>query len=105
MLHEFAHKLDWIDGTADGTPPLGDRDLMRQWVGVMTDEYERLCAAAESGTPTLLDKYGTTNPAEFFAVATECFFEQGVAMRARHPELYEIMRSYYRQDPAERVWR
>ncbi|MDH3583725.1 MAG: zinc-dependent peptidase, partial [Phycisphaerae bacterium] len=52
---------------------------------------------------TLLDKYGATEPAEFFAVATECFFEKPRQMAKRHAELYELLRDYYRQDPAERL--
>lgn len=100
VLHEFAHKLDMLDGLADGTPRLdGDSDL-REWVAVMSAEFAALRAAAADGRATVLDRYGATNPAEFFAVATECFFERGVALRARHGELYARLRDYYQQDPA-----
>jgi len=67
---------------------------------VMGVEYEALRRAAGDGTPTLLDTYGATSPAEFFAVATEAFLERPVRMRDRHPALYEVLRDYYGQDPA-----
>jgi hypothetical protein len=100
VLHEFAHQLDLQDGLADGTPPIGDRRAFRTWVAVMTSEFQKLRAAAATGGATLLDHYGATNPAEFFAVATECFFERSAAMAQRHGELYAVLRDYYGQDPA-----
>jgi MtfA peptidase len=103
VLHEFAHKLDLLDGLADGTPPMRDRGEFTAWVKTMSDEFTRLRDAAANGRATLLDTYGATNPAEFFAVATECFFERGPRMSARHPALYSILRDYYQQDPAART--
>ena len=103
VLHEFAHKLDMLDGLADGTPPLDDQPQFKRWVETMTDEFRQLRSAAETGRATLLDHYGATNPAEFFAVATECFFEKADKLRTRHPSLYAILRDYYHQDPAERT--
>jgi hypothetical protein len=100
VLHEFAHQLDFLDGLADGTPPLHSEEAYRRWHRVMTDEYNRLIRESEKGHATLLDSYGTTNAAEFFAVATECFFEQGLKMERRHPQLYAVLRDYYNQDPA-----
>jgi MtfA peptidase len=102
VLHEFAHQLDMLNGAADGVPPL-PRALRQRWQTVMAREFERLCHAARHGQPTLIDPYGTTNPAEFFAVATECFFERPVELRQRRPALYDVLRAYYRQDPAQRV--
>jgi Mlc titration factor MtfA (ptsG expression regulator) len=67
----------------------------------MDHEYRRLIRAAERGRATLLDSYGATDPAEFFAVATECFFDAPLEMRRVHPELYDLFASYFRQDPAE----
>ena len=99
VLHEFAHKLDMLDGWADGTPPLRQREQYGAWKHIMTEEYESLVAAAEDRRPTLLDKYGATNAAEFFAIATECFFEKPRQMQRRHPELYDLLSSYYRQTP------
>jgi len=103
VLHEFAHKLDMLDGLADGTPPIHDKDLFARWVKTMTSEFAKLRDAAESGRATVLDHYGATNPAEFFAVATECFFEKSHKLRERHPSLYECLRDYYHQDPAARA--
>jgi MtfA peptidase len=103
VIHEFAHQLDMLDGAIDGTPPLRDRKQYRRWNRVMTAEYRQLIAEAEEGVPTLLDDYGTTNEAEFFAVATECFFDRPGALARQHPRLYALLRDYFRQDPAARA--
>jgi Mlc titration factor MtfA (ptsG expression regulator) len=100
VLHEFAHQLDMEDGVADGTPRLERRSQYPRWTEVMEFEYERLRRDAELGRYSVLDKYGATNPAEFFAVATECFFEKSLVLSKRHPDLYEVLKRYYRQDPA-----
>lgn len=100
VLHEFAHKLDMLDGLADGTPPLDDKDQLAEWVRVMSREYKQLQDAAERGRATVMDTYGATNPAEFFAVATECFFEKARKLKQRHPSLYACLQDYYQQDPA-----
>ncbi len=105
VFHEFAHQLDMLDGVIDGTPPLRDRDQYRRWQKVMTAEYQRLIEASAEGRATLLDKYGTVNEGEFFAVATECFFDKPVALARRHPPLYDLLREYYGQDPAARCAR
>ena len=76
VLHEFAHQLDYLDGMADGTPPLRRKGDYKRWQEVMTREFERLTAEAKVGRPKVLDAYGATNHAEFFAVATEAFFEK-----------------------------
>jgi hypothetical protein len=102
VLHEFAHQLDYLDGLADGTPPLRHKGDYRKWQEVMTREFERLKAESESSTPKVLDSYGATNHAEFFAVATEAFFEKSREMYTRHPELYAVLSEYYGQDPATR---
>jgi MtfA peptidase len=103
VLHEFAHLLDFEDGSADGTPPLAHRSHYETWARVLGDEYHRLRRHTELGLLDVLDEYGATNPAEFFAVATECFFEKPVQLRRNHPELYEELKTYYRQDPAKLV--
>lgn len=103
VLHEFAHKLDMRDGLADGTPPLQGRAGLRDWVQTMTAEFRNLRDAAANGRATVLDHYGATNPAEFFAVATECFFEKSKQLQRRHPQLYAVLQDYYRQDPAARA--
>ena len=105
VYHEFAHKLDMLDGAADGTPPLRARAEYRDWVEVCSREYLRLRHLAEEGKKTFLDSYGATSEAEFFAVATEQFFDEPLKMQRHTPDLYRVLREYYRQDPAERVGR
>lgn len=102
VFHEFAHKLDMLDGYADGTPPLSSREQAEAWRVIATQALQELRDESEARRRTLLDPYGATSPAEFFAVATECFFEQAVQMRELHPGLYEQLRRFYRQDPALR---
>jgi Mlc titration factor MtfA (ptsG expression regulator)/Tfp pilus assembly protein PilF len=103
VLHEFAHKLAESGDAERGLPPLDDAQDARRWERVLAAEYEQLVDDAERERPSLLDPYGATSRAEFFAVATECFFLQSRDMRQRHPELYELLAGWYRQDPAQ--WR
>lgn len=103
IYHEFAHKLDMLDGAADGTPPLSDRSELRDWVKTCADEYLRLKHDTERGKKTFLNAYGATNEAEFFAVATEQFFDQPRLMIKHAPDLYRVLKEYYRQDPVLRV--
>lgn len=100
VMHEFAHKLDEEDGIDDGVPALPRRSMYSAWARVIGREYERLRRDAAGGRPTVLDKYGAENPTEFFAVATEAFFTRARALRRRHPELYDELAEFYRQDPA-----
>jgi len=100
VLHEFAHQLDEEDGTADGCPLLADPDLRARWTKVMTGEFGRLGREVDAGRRTFLDEYGAEDPAEFFAVATESFFTRGRLLARRHPDLYDLFRRYYGQDPA-----
>ncbi len=100
VFHEFAHKLDLLDGWADGTPPMKSRQAFNHWVKVMTDHYDAMYADARAGRRTLLDHYGLTNPAEFFAVATETFFEQPDQMQRKTPQLYQALSDYFQQHPA-----
>ncbi len=100
VFHEFAHKLDMLDGTVDGTPPLPDQAARRRWIDVFTREYESLQAGTAGD---LIRDYGTVNPGEFFAVATEVFFCRPLALRDEKPELYEAMADFYRQNPASRM--
>ena len=101
VLHEFAHQLDFENDAADGVPGLATREQQLAWAAVMRAEFASLRAADESGIPTLLDTYGATDPAEFFAVSVEAFFEQPHALRAHHPKLYAELRKYFQQDPVE----
>ncbi len=99
VLHEFAHKLDMRDGAADGAPYLKDAAQIEDWARVLSAEYQHLVAQTQAGEPTLIDPYGATNAAEFFAVSTECFFELPGQMRHYHPDLYRVLAGYYRQEP------
>lgn len=108
VLHEFAHQLDYEDGFADGAPLLGHgeslsarRHRYAEWSRVMQEEYERLRVRVQRGQSDVLREYGATNPAEFFAVATESFFCKSRELREQHPALYEQMIWYYCQDPAK----
>ncbi len=101
VFHEFAHQLDDESGAADGTPVLEGRDQWRKWVEVFQREYERLQDAAEQGRRTVLDPYGAESPSEFFAVATEFFFQRPRDLQRRHRELYEQLRQFYKQDPEQ----
>jgi Mlc titration factor MtfA (ptsG expression regulator) len=103
VYHEFAHKLDMLDGAADGTPRLADRDQLAEWVAVCSREFLRLRRLAGKGHKTFLDDYGATNEAEFFAVATEEFFDRPIALLEHAPDLYRVLSAYYRQDPAMRA--
>lgn len=105
VYHEFAHKLDMLDGAADGTPPLANSDQLAEWVIVCSREFLRLRSLAGKRHKTFLDSYGATNEAEFFAVATEEFFDRPIALRGQSPDLYHVLSAYYRQDPAERMSR
>ena len=100
VLHEFAHKLDLRDDSPDGVPRLANQAQYDTWAEVMSAEYKALVDDIARGNASLLNRYGATNAAEFFAVATECFFERGREMRETHSRLYEVMKGFYRQDPA-----
>jgi Mlc titration factor MtfA (ptsG expression regulator) len=102
VLHEFAHKLDMRDDMLDGTPRLADRDQARRWVEVCTEAYDALREGVDRPP---LQPYGATNTAEFFAVATEAFFDVPEALRRNEPDLYSVLQGYFRQDPAERARR
>jgi len=102
VLHEFAHQLDEEDGIADGTPVLGARALYEVWAQVLGAEYRALREKVTRGEATLIDPYGAEDAGEFFASATECFFERPGPLCKQHPTLYATLRDYYRVDPA--VW-
>ena len=95
VFHEFAHRLDMLDGITDGTPPLGSEEANRRWAEVCTPAYERVVAGQ-----SVLRPYAATNPAEFFAVATEAFFCAPGPLAQGRPALYRALCGFYRQDPA-----
>jgi hypothetical protein len=100
VFHEFAHQLDGESGAMDGAPALGAATRYQAWARVLGAEYKQLLADVHAGQRSLIDRYGATNPSEFFAVITELFFEHPVALQREHPALYEQLLSFYRQDPA-----
>jgi Mlc titration factor MtfA (ptsG expression regulator) len=105
VLHEFAHQLDQEDGTADGAPILAHRSAYVAWARVLGREYATLQKSKKAHRRSVMRKYGATNPAEFFAVASETFFEKPKQMQKRHPELYDELRDYYKLDPLEWITR
>lgn len=102
VLHEFAHQLDSESGSNNGAPYLGSADNYRNWSDVLARDFANLRADAIYGQPSVMDHYGATSPAEFFAVATETFFEKPWQMAERHPALFAELFKYYRVDP--RAW-
>jgi MtfA peptidase len=101
VLHEFAHQLDQEDGKAEGVPILQRNSDYPIWMEVMTSAYQQLCDDVSRGVPTVINSYGATNPAEFFAVATETFFEKPRHLRHLHPALYEQLQRYYQLYPIQ----
>ena len=99
-MHEFAHQLDQENGPSDGLPILQHNNI-KQWSSVLGKEFKTLKFKIQKREQTLLDEYGATNPAEFFAVITEHFVEQPRQMLKKHPELYEELRKYYQINPVE----
>ncbi len=99
VFHEFAHQLDAESGSFDGAPLLPERSMYLTWARTLSEEWHALRARADRREPTDLDPYGATNPAEFFAVVTECFFQRPHQLRETHPKLYEELERFYRQDP------
>lgn len=100
VLHEFAHQLDMMNGRLiDGVPPLETTAQVQRWIDVLGPEYDRLVKNCRHGQRGCIDCYGATNPAEFFAVVTEAFFESPQQLRRHHGEVYEVLRDYYRLDP------
>lgn len=99
VLHEFAHQLDQEDGQADGVPVLEQSSRYFGFAKVMGHEYERLVRLTDKGRKDVLHPYGATNPAEFFAVATETFFEKPKQLAKKHPELYQELKDFFHLDP------
>ena len=102
IFHEFAHELDSESGAMDGAPELPKATMYTAWSRVLSYEYAKLLDDIQRNHHHLIDAYGATNPAEFFAVITEAFFEKPVQLKGHHPELYEQLRQFYQQDPAAR---
>ena len=100
VIHEFAHKLDMLNGEADGLPPLHREMDRAAWARAFKEAYEGFCDAVDRGRETWLDPYAAEHPSEFFAVVSEAFFEHPAETRRRYPDVHEQLRLFYRQDPA-----
>ena len=103
VLHEFAHKLDMLNGDADGFPPLHRGMDAAAWASDFNAAYKDLCSRVERGEAPSIDPYATYNPAEFFAVLTEVFFETPDIVHSEYPKVYGQMQQFYRQDPLSRL--
>ncbi|MBL0212348.1 MAG: zinc-dependent peptidase [Myxococcales bacterium] len=98
VIHEMAHKIDFLDDAADGTPPLETGAERREWARICSEEF----LAMQTGSGHFLRSYAATNEAEFFAVASEVFFEKPKQLRRELPELYGLLAKFYSLDLAER---
>jgi hypothetical protein len=103
VIHEFAHKLDMMSGEADGVPPMPSRAARERWLKVFDAEFDRFCGAVDAGKETFLDPYAAEHESEFFAVASEAFFESPNALRREFAALYELFSNFYKQNPAARL--
>ena len=103
VMHEFAHKLDMLNGDANGFPPL-HADMRREtWAEIFTAAYEDFCDRIDANEELPIDEYAAESPAEFFAVLSEVFFEHPALLVQRYPDVYRQLRLFYRQDPAARL--
>jgi len=99
VIHEFAHQLDQANGRANGAPWLPGQARRARWARVLGDEFAALQQCVREGRPSLLSDYGASDPAEFFAVASEVFFEQPQRLAAEHASLYRELSGFYRVNP------
>ncbi len=100
VIHEFAHQIDQADGLADGAPDFEEVEDYGRWSGAFAPAYEEFCERVQDGRRTVMDDYGAESPAEFFAVASETFFERAAKMKSEEPEIYAELARFYRMDPA-----
>jgi len=102
LMHELAHKLDMLDGSVDGHPPLHANMSQKDWYNAFEPAYQKLKTAAANGRHTAITPYAATSPAEFFAVTTEYFFEAPARLHQVFPKVYQQLTLFYRQDPLQR---
>lgn len=102
-MHEFAQQLDQEDGAGDGTPNLESRSAYSVWARVFSLEYQMFQRKTARNRKSVLHKYGATNPAEFFAVSTETFFEKPRQLKQHHPQLFKELQAFYKVNPLEWV--
>lgn len=99
-FHEFAHQMDALDGQTDGVPPMKNKEAYQTWAKVINEHANRFIDRVERKQKTLLDPYGAQNAAEYFAVATETFFEKPKQLKRKQPALYQELENFYQLDPA-----
>jgi MtfA peptidase len=105
VIHEFAHKLDMLNGDANGFPPLHAGMDRRAWAAAFTAAYADFCRRVDADEDVAIDPYAAESPAEFFAVVSEAFFDMPQAVLAVYPDVYAQLKGFYRQDPAARAGR
>jgi len=103
VIHEFAHKLDVLNGDANGFPPLHRNMNVSQWVEALTAAYQDFQSRLNTGNDIAIDSYAASSPAEFFAVFSEVFFERPDILNHHYPKVYEQFKQFYRQDPLTRI--
>ena len=103
VVHEFAHKLDSLDGSANGIPPVHRGMIREHWTKAFTVAFDALRSQLERNQPHGIDAYAATSPAEFFAVCTEAFFTAPATLQDHFPAVYEQLVLFFRQDPRRRL--
>lgn len=103
-VHEFMHVIDMVDGTADGVPPLPDRQSRATWLSVLEPAYANFCARVDSEQPTSIDPYAAESVDEFLAVTSETFFVDPLGLQQQMPQVYRLLADYFGQDPSAE-WR
>lgn len=101
VIHEFAHKLDMLNGDADGCPPLHRGMSLDSWIEAFDLAFNDFCARVDAGEDTWIDPYASEDPAEFFAVCSEVFFTGSEVLKREYPEVYQQLALFYKQDPAK----
>jgi len=99
VIHEFAHKLDMLNGEADGIPLLHSGLDAAEWESTLLAAYEDFCQRVDAGENTRIDAYASENPAEFFAVLAECFFEIPDTVDREYPAVFNLLQRYFKQTP------
>jgi Mlc titration factor MtfA (ptsG expression regulator) len=100
VIHEFVHRLDLENGAPDGVPRLENREQYETWESTLGEAFEKFERKLDTGRETIIDEYGAEGPDEFFAVAAEHFFQTPVELRSEYPRLYDVLKAYFKQDPA-----
>ena len=103
VIHEFAHKIDMRDGSANGCPPLPPEISPLQWQSTLREAYDDFCRRVDDGEDTAIDPYASEDPGEFFAVLSEVFFAEPLLLRNAYEDVYRLFKTFYRQDPAARI--